>query len=173
MSFIHDIIKIRYIREGYLPNIPPHLISDEEMIDAFMHNETNFFSDNYPLVCNSSVTRNAYLDLKNAIEQDLFLYQKSTSADKKLSDWVYSYMLGEVLGVNSEESDLHDLLVGLGCDNLYDVFTSEAQLACYRISKDWISKIPGRVRPARPPSLFGEPHVIKAIRIRDLGPVIP
>lgn len=35
MSFIHDIIKIKYIREGYLSNIPYHLVSDEEMFYAF------------------------------------------------------------------------------------------------------------------------------------------
>ena len=36
MSYIHDIIKIKYVREGWLPNWPYHLISDQEMCDAFL-----------------------------------------------------------------------------------------------------------------------------------------
>ena len=32
----HDIIKITYVREGYLKNFPHHLISDEEMCVAFI-----------------------------------------------------------------------------------------------------------------------------------------
>ena len=37
MSFVHDVIKIKYAREGYLPDLPYHLISDEEMCDAFIN----------------------------------------------------------------------------------------------------------------------------------------
>lgn len=37
--FIHDIIKIEYIRQGYLPDFPYHLISDEEMFNAFIVDE--------------------------------------------------------------------------------------------------------------------------------------
>ena len=74
MTFIHNNIKIKYVNLGYLPNWPYHLISDEEMFDAFMSNvvidksecrydETSksyvgsklesgqgFFFDNYPLL---------------------------------------------------------------------------------------------------------------------------
>lgn len=39
MSYIHDIIKILYVREGYLPNYPYHLISDGEMAYAFLRYE--------------------------------------------------------------------------------------------------------------------------------------
>ena len=35
--FIHDLIKIKYIREGYLPNYPYHMISDEEVFNAFIN----------------------------------------------------------------------------------------------------------------------------------------
>lgn len=33
---LHDQIKIEYVRQGYLPNYPYHLISDKEMFDAFL-----------------------------------------------------------------------------------------------------------------------------------------
>src|SRR5574343_441788 len=36
LMFIHDIIKMEYVRQGYLPNFPYHLISDQEMFDAFI-----------------------------------------------------------------------------------------------------------------------------------------
>ena len=39
MNYIHDIIKIMYVREGYLPNYPYHLIADDEMMFAFLHNK--------------------------------------------------------------------------------------------------------------------------------------
>ena len=52
---IHDIIKINLSRGGYLPDYPPHLISDEEMCHAFIsHEGTNrgiidWFHSNYPV----------------------------------------------------------------------------------------------------------------------------
>ena len=61
MSLLHDIIKIKYTRLGYLPNYPYHLISDEEMFNAFIDldsesasgsgspsTEAYFFEDYYP-----------------------------------------------------------------------------------------------------------------------------
>jgi hypothetical protein len=60
MSLIHDIIKIKYTRLGYLPNYPYHLISDAEMFDAFINLSgtddssgssdyvERFFTDYYP-----------------------------------------------------------------------------------------------------------------------------
>ena len=35
-NIVHDLIKMKYVNEGYLPNWPYHLISDDEMCDAFM-----------------------------------------------------------------------------------------------------------------------------------------
>jgi len=34
-TLMHDLIKLRYTGDGWLPNWPPHLISDEEMCDVF------------------------------------------------------------------------------------------------------------------------------------------
>ena len=39
--FVHDIIKINYTRQGYLPYYPYHLISDEEMFEGFMSYENS------------------------------------------------------------------------------------------------------------------------------------
>ena len=49
MSLVHDYIKIKYTREGYLPDYPYHMISDDEMIEAFMKSDSDegFFFDNY------------------------------------------------------------------------------------------------------------------------------
>ena len=33
---VHDVIKIRLVEDGYLPNYPYHMMSDREMIAAFM-----------------------------------------------------------------------------------------------------------------------------------------
>ena len=49
---IHDVIKIKLSREGYLPDYPPHLISDEEMCRAFIRHATDrsttdWFHDNF------------------------------------------------------------------------------------------------------------------------------
>ena len=33
---VHDLIKIKLVRAGYLPNYPYHLISDKEMCEAFI-----------------------------------------------------------------------------------------------------------------------------------------
>ena len=52
MSYIiHDVIKMNYIRMGYLPDYPYHLISDKEMCDAFLNDgDFSYFADNYPCV---------------------------------------------------------------------------------------------------------------------------
>ena len=49
MILVHDYIKIKYTREGYLPDYPYHMISDDEMIEAFMKSDSDegFFFDNY------------------------------------------------------------------------------------------------------------------------------
>ena len=69
MSLIHDTIKIKFIKAGYLPNYPYHMISDSEMCDAFLHNEAasgedtqlaGFFVDMYP--CPDTVLHPKYLN---------------------------------------------------------------------------------------------------------------
>lgn len=88
------------------------------------------------------------------------------SADK-LPDWIYSYMLQRVVCPNSLSIDIHDLLVLLGIDNIKDEFTEEAAMRCYQISTEWLSKFPKIDQ--RPPSIFGEMHVIKSLRLVEQG----
>lgn len=178
MSYIHTIIKIRYSEEGYLPNYPPHLISDAEMCDGFLdynYEEDSdeywesylnsphqtFFSDNYPLLDESLSDR--YRELVVAIAEHISLLKSSNEPDYKLPDWIYSYMIGSTIGVKSDKQDIHDLLVMMDIDNLEDEFLPEACESCYLISKYWVKQN----ESSRPPTIFGEPHVLKALRLSD------
>ena len=181
--FVHDIIKIRLSREGYLPDYPPHLISDEEMCDAFlpyvydkddpesgfdacMNATLNYFRDNYPLVADN--LSQEYVTLVSEIAYHLNMLKTSTEVDFALPDWVYSYMLGTTLSVNSDIKDLHDLFVLLHTDNLYDEFTAQCSNACYKESVYWLGKLSATQKEHRPPTMFGEPHVIKSLRLKEL-----
>lgn len=211
--FLHDIIKIKYIREGYLPNYPPHLISDEEMCDAFLKypegeatstylitstsqylsmkshkrlqigesggdpsedawqrfmksTDVMWFKDKYPLV--DPNMESEYRALVEDIVYHINEFKMSTLDDRMLPNWVYSYMLGEVLSVESNIYDLHDMLVMLGVDNIDDEFTAIAQQACYQESKAWLNKYSNIALSHRHPSLFGAPHVLKSLRLSNL-----
>lgn len=180
---IHDIIKIRLSRQGYLMNYPPHLISDAEMCDAFlpytydesdptsgyeesMDAEINYFRDNYPVLDDALLE--AHKTLVSEIAYHINKLKKTTESEYVLPDWVYSYMIGATVGVNSELKDRHDLFVLLGTDNLYDEFTATCSSACYRESQYWLAKLSSKAREHRPPTMFGEPHVIKSLRIKAL-----
>lgn len=186
--FIHDIIKIHLVQEGYLPDYPYHLISDEEMCDAFLpyvydeadpyagytefqNASISFFKDNYPLI--HPQLEDEYKLLVSEIAWHLNQLKQYKGAEYKLPYWVYSYMLGSVLGPNSDILDLHDLFVLLGTDNLYDEFTVTCARACYDKSVTWLKKLPTERKLHRPPTIFGEPHVIKACRLQALdSPVV-
>lgn len=238
--FIHDIIKIEYIRQGYLPDYPYHLISDTEMFDAFLTDELKisqdnaskikqgdsslwdspkkyinlyklssfelvtemdgsqaliirgnrdkliefnqllgldcdcivspdcYFAVNYPLLYDS--LSDAYNELVNSLYYHInaHLNSKNTSVTFAVPNWVYSYMNGAVIGVNSPQLDIHDFLVLLNLDNLDDVFTEQICYSCLEISKKWIDKLPPSKNTMRPPTMYGEPHVIKSLRISGL-----
>jgi hypothetical protein len=165
---IHDIIKIKYVERGYLPDFPYHLISDKEMFDAFILSSSGtFFESTYPCPIDFETQ---YTELITAIKYHITQYLEDqasvTSISKyEIPDWVYSYMLGIVVGPNSTESDRHDLFVLLGMDNIEDEFTSEIYAAIYRISQRWTYKSSITERVHRPPTMFGEPHVIKSLRL--------
>ena len=152
MSFVHEIIKITYVREGYLPNYPYHLISDEEMINAFIYNDINYFDSNYPCLYES--LQDKYTELKNFILNIVAEYIKAPRT-YIIPDWVYSYMLGAVIGPYSDLLDRHDLLVLMDMDNIADVYTEQAQAHTYAISTAWIQKLPLEYR--RPATIFGNP----------------
>ncbi|MBQ2856519.1 MAG: hypothetical protein IJE78_05215 [Bacteroidaceae bacterium] len=181
--FIHDIIKIQLSRQGYLMDYPPHLISDAEMCDAFlpyvydkddptsgyedsMNLEINYFRDTYPLVDDSLLEE--YKTLVSEIAYHINKLKTTTEADYVLPDWVYSYMLGVVVSENSPLKDRHDLFVLLGTDNLYDEFNTQCAQACYKESVNWLAKLPESQKVHRPPTMFGEPHVIKSLRVKAL-----
>lgn len=183
MSLTHDIIKMKYVEEGYLPNYPFHMISDSEMCDAFLqaipksaddsvytadYEKTSYFLDTYP--CISSEDSNlvdAYKLLISSMLWHIDQLKSSREAEYTLPDWIYSYMLGVVVGPNSEISEIHDLLVLLGVDNIDDIFTESAAAKCLSISTNWVSKFPSNIRDHRHPTIFGEPHVIKYLRLAD------
>lgn len=184
-----DLIKIKLVDLGYLKDYPYHLISDEEMCDAFIspNSDEGYFFDAYPLISTSGDIVAAYSDLIATIRYYINELKQSTSSDYTLPDWIQSYMLGEVVSVNSDYRDIHDLINPLNVDNIDDIFTVEAQEACYRSSKIWIGKLDkhtlvdtkgnpivnsstGNVLTSRPVTIFGEPHVLKYVRLVMVDP---
>lgn len=134
------------------------------MCQAFILNESNYFDDNYPLVAEDLAEE--YKALKEALIYHINTFIDSDEDDKVLPDWVYSYMIGSTVSVNSDENDRHDLLVLLNCDNIDDEITEKCQKSCYSESKEWLRKLLKSEAATRPPTMFGEPHVIKSLRIK-------
>lgn len=162
--FIHDIIKIQYINEGYLPNYPYHMITDREMFDAFLLEDEGYFAVNYPLL--DGVLTEPYRDLKAGIKNCIDAYLND---DISIPAWVYSYMLGNTISVNSDTFDIMYLYELLGIETSQsDIFGSEVQVACYKISKEWLSKLPVKYG-SRPATIFGEPHVVKSLRLASVN----
>lgn len=172
-------------REGYLMNYPPHLISDDEMCDAFLKynyedtddewntwlnsSELSYFRSSYPLV--DSAVETEYRELVRNIAYHIQVFKDSADDGRCLPDWVYSYMLQSTVGPTSEKIDIHDMLVLMGMDNLEDDYLAEDAISCYNVSKKWLSKLPIDESDHRPPTIFGEPHVIKALRLYNLDVV--
>lgn len=162
---IHDIIKIKYSREGFLPDYPYHLISDQEMIEAFLNEDKEcFFYDNYP--CVDDTLREYYNPLVEQIKYHLDQYIDSQKSID-IPNWIYSYMIGSTIGPSSHIYDKHDLLVLIGHDNLEDEILVPAYLSMYAISKKYVRKLTEKEKLHRPPTIFGEPHVIKILRLEQ------
>ena len=234
--FIHDLIKIKYIREGYLPNYPYHMISDEEMFNAFINpdyisssnmGELQYFYYAYPMIADStSEVNKAWISLRKSIVYHIQMYkyqsqllkcdacdehlwvsnllkkkrcpicgQSLSTAQYEIPDWIYSYMLGTVIGPKSAVLDIHDIILPMNADNIDDEFGAEQAHACYEVSKNWINKIgtakihtiteddvnrlhlpnilfsAGDNISLRPVTIYGEPHVIKSIRLSQVSPI--
>lgn len=161
MSLINDLIKIKYVREGYLPNWPYHLISYQEMCDAFL-SDTGYFATNYP--CVDPTLQDIYDNLFNYISQTIDNALNTASDSFELPNWIYSYMLGNVISINSSKQDIHDLLILLNADNIDDDWTPLASRLCYQVSTEWLGKAVNSI-DNRPPTIFGEMHVIKSLRV--------
>lgn len=198
MSLVHDIIKIKYTRLGYLPNYPYHLISDEEMFNAFIdlsdsgesgsNDDTTerYFTDYYPnpfldediiytdTSGNNISLRSEYIRLKRYIITTINNYLSHLGTPEQdeytIPDWIYSYMLGEVIynvpgnPDDFEYKDMLDLLTLLKCTNIENEMTPEICKMCYEKSTKYISTLTTGVRP---PTVFGEPHVIKQLRLEN------
>ena len=95
---------------------------------------------------------NAYLTYHNT----------ELAANYTIPYWVYTYMLGEVVYNNSEYQDIYDTLALLGANNIDNQFTNKSCALCYATSYKYISK---KTLGNRPLSVFGEPHVIKQLRL--------
>lgn len=139
------------------------------MLDAFFRDTPNFFTDTYPCPRDMELQ---YKELKSAIQYHIDLYQAAQTSEISTSgyllpDWVYSYMLGAVIGPNSHEYDRHDLFVLLDLDNMEDEFNSAIYAKIYKTSAQWIQKLSTSEREYRPPTMFGEPHVIKSLRLAN------
>lgn len=169
-EFDNNIVKIKYSNEGYLPYYPYHLLSDSEMLDAFIFNDFNFFDDTYPCPCDS------LLDEYNTLKQYIQACCTMAKQDDKYSlpDWVYSYMLGEAINSHSSQKDVHDLLVLLNLDNLYDEFDEEIYTSIYKVSKAALGTarvkakaMSENVENFRPCTMFGEPHIVKYLRLEQ------
>lgn len=193
---IHDLIKINLVKNGYLPNYPYHLISDNEMYEGFYL----YFADFYPYPKTNTLN-----DKWNTLFCSIVYHiqKKIKNTEYIIPDWVYSYMIGSVIGPKSNLLDIHDLISMLGVDNIDDEYGAEQETACYEASKRWIlqtkqdkeiqidntdDKLKDKISEIyktlslippefaqntikiRPPSIFGEPHVIKYLRLAELPP---
>lgn len=187
MSFVHDTIKILYINIGYLPNYPYHLISDGEMFDAFMREDGGVFADYYP--CGRPIPpdyeKSPWIDLSSYDPWDLEmmahynkfklnLFQKILDymdSEKPevttIPNWVYSYMLLSPISYESAQLDIDYLYQLLNIDSSNQMCQFNKQIAknCYDISLDWLKKTPSMYD--REPSMFGEAHVIKSLRLME------
>ena len=167
---VHDLVKIRYSEEGYLPYYPYHLISEEEMIDAFIFNESNFFDDFYPCMFKEVEQEHSYL--KSYIQEACGSYKKDPE-NVLIPDWVYSYMLGSVIGPESSQKDKHDLFVLLNMDNLYDEFTPSICKSIAYVSERALGRSRSKSSiddsDRRPVTVFGEPHIVKYLRLEQVS----
>lgn len=190
MSLLTDYIKIKYSEEGYLPNYPYHLLSDKECMNAFLSGEvvqgstvlsykdmlntcsnlSGYFVDTYIEPMIEQLEDNTFpYDEKYStsfVEFISFMIKTLNSFDNidDLPYWLQSYMVGKVVGPNSDIRDKHDLLVLLDVDNLDDEFRFDSSYACYIASSKWVKKLDRT--EYRPPSPFGELHVIKYGRLQ-------
>ena len=170
MSLKDSIVKLKLIDSGFLPDIPYHLVSDKEMVHAFLNDSgDDYFHIMYPLVDDSLDIE--YNNLVDSIKSELDKYVSSLKSINRyvLPDWVYSYMLGQVIGPKSSQLDRHDLLHMLDIDNMEDEFNKEVCLACYKASSTWLNKYAYTDMNSytRPATLFGEPHIIKYLRLQE------
>ena len=123
-----------------------------------------FFKDNYPLIDDEIQT--PYKTLVNRIFYEIQEFKKNVNDDRELPAWIYSYMLGICIGPMSDKLDIHDMIFAMGTDNIEDDYNIYCAEKCLEISTNWLKKIiVSQDEIKRPPTMFGEPHVLKSIRL--------
>ena len=159
MSFIHNIIKIKYVKEGYLPDYPYHMISDKEMFDAFIFNDINFFDIFYKLPSDNLKPQ------RDKLKQ----YIQNAIKNNEVSNWIYSYMLGEVISPSSDQQEISDLINLIYPNSKQSEFNEDIAEQCLKISQAWLygSNYSGQ-ESRRPATIYGEPIVIKSLRLTSL-----
>lgn len=211
---VHDVIKIRLVEDGYLPNYPYHMMSDREMFNAFMGTDgAGYFQDNYQCMDKTNdVLKIFYYQLALSIAYYISMYQV---AEQAIPDWVYSYMLGSTISIYSDKLDIHDLNASLHTPNDGVAFTLASSVACMNESASSIGYAMANQRTAiplegekkqavedffrsivigtdeatepptditlydiyhstgdmvyiRPITMFGEPHVLKSLRLKQI-----
>ena len=150
-----------YVNQGFLPNYPYYLISDDEMFDAFLAPDSGFFAMYYP--CPDENFRTEYNNLFSYISD---LIEQYKTEGTPLPAWVYSYMLMSTVTYASPEEDIDDIYELAHIDNptVIGQFNAEVADVCLKVSKKWLAKLPVD-ESNRPPTMFGEPHVIKCLRV--------
>lgn len=176
MSLNTDIVKIKMVKEGYLPDYPPHMISDTEMCEAFLpmdypitdsewdrfmgDENLSMFKDYYSLPDKSLEPQ--YRELVSGMAKELKEFCDSIEDDKKIPDWILSYMNQSTISGHSDYLDLDGLLMLFGINSMEPEFTPQVSTYCYQISSAWLKRTNQTDRPA---TIFGEPHVIKYLRL--------
>ena len=145
---------------GYLPGTPFYLISDAEMFEAFLKDE-GVFADYYP--CPDEKFQECYDALLKFITDSILDHLANGT---ELPKWIYSYMMLRPITYSSPEADIAYLceLANVKNSNIVAEFSPEVAAICYEVSKKWIQKNPARY-DNRPPTMFGETHVTKSLRL--------
>lgn len=144
--------------ELYLNDASPSVFKDNYSVQSIVG-----FSSAEPDV--QSVLTSAYRVLVEGLVHQLDTYKASVDDNKVLPNWVYSYMLCSTLTYTSPTLELHDLQSLMNTQKHSDVFDTVTALNCYECSKVWVSR--HAQRGARCPTIFGEPHVLKYLRLKS------
>jgi len=77
------------------------------------------------------------------------------------------------IGEYSDEADIYYLYEIAEIDRPKGLaeFTPDLARYCYQVSSEWIKKLPAKYGH-RPPTMFGEPHVTKSLRLLQANVLI-
>ena len=157
---------------GYLTGFPYHMITDKEMLDGFLRkddegNYEGYYPDYY--YCPEGASQDM-IDAYDTLTDTIYRLTQSYLTDgSEIPNWVYSYMMGSTITYTTDEREINYLYQLFYSDTSSADIEFNLQLAeeCFATSKEWVQKLPTKVAD-RPPTIFGEPHVIKSLRLRSV-----